>query len=259
MKPLTSPLWQAAMRRAARGECEFLGELEIGFRRWPGRVLAVTGSRRKNSRRRSSPLPCFRLPESDARPAGNIGYPLSDLAADLREGELLRRSAAGRRSQLVPARTLRHLRDICGGAAFSRLGTYRHRYAGGYGEKKKKKADFRPGRLPENRVYGLSMDSPPPRRVTLCGEAMMVGRRRSVKKGGTRRSQPRTDRENLAAAVELCLRVFLPKPGVVARISGWHESAQEAAGVRFVNELEGDEPGFDRRRAAVQGGNGRAF
>ena len=59
VKPLTSPLWQAAMRRAARGECEFLSELEFGFRHWPGRVLAVTGT---NGKTTTTELTAARLP-----------------------------------------------------------------------------------------------------------------------------------------------------------------------------------------------------
>ena len=38
VKPLVSALWQAAKRRADSGECEFISELEFGFRHLPQRL-----------------------------------------------------------------------------------------------------------------------------------------------------------------------------------------------------------------------------
>ena len=37
VKPLTSPLYRAALARAGRGECELISELEFGFRHLPRR------------------------------------------------------------------------------------------------------------------------------------------------------------------------------------------------------------------------------
>ena len=172
VKPLTSPLWQAAMRRAARGECEFLSELEFGFRHWPGRVFAVTGT---NGKTTTTELTAALLSAAgvDARPAGNIGYPLSDLAADLREGKL---SAEALPVVEVSSFQLERCDTFAPYAAalLNLESDHIDRYAGGFGEYAAVKRRIFDRVAPENRVYGLSMDSPSPRRVTLCGEALMV-------------------------------------------------------------------------------------
>lgn len=250
VKPLTSPLWQAAMRRAARGECEFLSELEFGFRHWPGRVLAVTGT---NGKTTTTELTTALLSAAgvDARPAGNIGYPLSDLAADLREGKL---SAEALPVVEVSSFQLERCDTFAPYAAalLNLESDHIDRYAGGFGEYAAVKRRIFDRVAPENRVYGLSMDSPSPRRVTLCGEALMVdGDEVLIDLGDTALSAPH-NRENLAAAVELCLRV-LPAEAVLSpefRLAvrtfhpGRHrlEAVHEAAGVRFVNDSKATNP-----------------
>ena len=80
--PLTSPLWQAAARRAERGEVEFISELEFGFRHLPRRrCIAITGT---NGKTTTTELACHLLNASGvpAVTAGNIGVPLSDIAAE---------------------------------------------------------------------------------------------------------------------------------------------------------------------------------
>lgn len=85
--------------------------------------------------------------------------------------------------------------------------------------------------------------------------------------GDTALSAPH-NRENLAAAVELCLRV-LPAEAVLSpefRLAvrtfhpGRHrlEAVHEAAGVRFVNDSKATNPASTVARAAVDAGNGRA-
>ena len=71
MKPLVSPLWQAAMRRAEKGQCKFISELEFGFRNWPGKLLAITGT---NGKTTTTELTAALLTAAgvEARTAGNI-------------------------------------------------------------------------------------------------------------------------------------------------------------------------------------------
>ena len=247
VKPLTSPLWQAAMRRAARGECEFLSELEFGFRHWPGRVLAVTGT---NGKTTTTELTAALLSAAgvDARPAGNIGYPLSDLAADLREGKL---SAEALPVVEVSSFQLERCDTFAPYAAalLNLESDHIDRYAGGFGEYAAVKRRIFDRVAPENRVYGLSMDSPPPRRVTLCGEALMVdGDEVLIDLGDTALSAPH-NRENLAAAVELCLRV-LPAEAVLSpefrlAVRTFHPAALRSTPGMVVLLLGGLDKGMD--------------
>jgi UDP-N-acetylmuramoylalanine--D-glutamate ligase len=69
-------------RRACRARrIPMVGELELGFSRWPGRVLAVTGSKGKSSLVKLC-AECLERAGAPAAPAGNYGLPLSALALD---------------------------------------------------------------------------------------------------------------------------------------------------------------------------------
>ena len=250
MKPLVSPLWQAAKRRAEKGECELISELEFGFRHWPGKVLAITGT---NGKTTTTELTAALLASAgvDAHTAGNIGLPLSDLAADLREGKLS--------SDALPVVEVSSFQlERCdtfapfAAALLNLESDHVDRYAGGFAEYVAVKQRIFERVAPENRVYGLSMDSPVPRRVTLYGDALMIDDEEVLIDLGNTALSAVHNRENLAAAVELCLRV-LPLETVLSpefrlAIHTFHpgrhrqELVCEKNGIRFVNDSKATNP-----------------
>lgn len=67
--------------QAARGAgCEVLGEIDFGALAWPGRIIAVTGTNGKTTITEFL-TSALRLAGRDAHAAGNIGMPLSEIAA----------------------------------------------------------------------------------------------------------------------------------------------------------------------------------
>ena len=250
MKPLVSPLWQAAKRRAEKGECDLISELEFGFRHWPGKVLAITGT---NGKTTTTELTAALLASAgvDAHTAGNIGLPLSDLAADLREGKLS--------SDALPVVEVSSFQlERCdtfapfAAALLNLESDHVDRYAGGFAEYVAVKQRIFERVAPENRVYGLSMDSPVPRRVTLYGDALMIDDEEVLIDLGNTALSAVHNRENLAAAVELCLRV-LPLETVLSpefrlAIHTFHpgrhrqELVCEKNGIRFVNDSKATNP-----------------
>lgn len=250
MKPLVSPLWQAAMRRAGKGQCEFISELEFGFRNWPGKLLAITGT---NGKTTTTELTAALLTAAgvEARTAGNIGLPLSELAADLREGKL---SPDALPIVEVSSFQLERCDTFAPFAAalLNLESDHVDRYAGGFAEYAAVKQRIFDRVAPENRVYGLSMDSPVPRRVTLYGDALMIDEEEVLIDLGNTALSAVHNRENLAAAVELCLRV-LPLETVLSpefRLAihmfqpGRHrqELVCEKNGVRYVNDSKATNP-----------------
>ena len=250
MKPLVSPLWQAAMRRAGKGQCKFISELEFGFRNWPGKLLAITGT---NGKTTTTELTAALLTAAgvEARTAGNIGLPLSELAADLREGKL---SPDALPVVEVSSFQLERCDTFAPFAAalLNLESDHVDRYAGGFAEYAAVKQRIFDRVAPENRVYGLSMDSPVPRRVTLYGDALMIDEEEVLIDLGNTALSAVHNRENLAAAVELCLRV-LPLETVLSpefRLAihmfqpGRHrqELVCEKNGVRYVNDSKATNP-----------------
>lgn len=249
VKPLSSPLWQAAFLRAARGDCEFFSELEFAFRHWPGRLIAITGT---NGKTTTTELTSALLSAAgiDARPSGNIGCPLSNFASDLREGKLS--------PNVLPVVEVSSFQlELCdtfapyAAALLNITSDHIDRYAGGFDEYAAVKKRIFNRVPPENRVYGLSMKSPVPRRVTLRGESLLVDGEFLIDLRDTALSAPH-NRENLASAIELCLRI-LPLETVFSSdfrsaIRAFHpgrhrlELVLETAGVRFVNDSKATNP-----------------
>ncbi len=263
--PLTSPLWQAAARRADRGEAEFISELEFGFRNLPRRrCIAITGT---NGKTTTTELVCHLLNAVGvpAVPAGNIGVPLADIAADMREGKLPPETfpvVEVSSFQLERADTFAPV----AAALLNLESDHINRYAGGFEEYcEVKRRIFR--HVPEeNRVFGLSL--PASRRVELREARLYVDGRELIDTGVTRLQAPH-NQENLAAAVELALRL-LPAEEVFRRefveairsfAPGRHriELVAERDGVRYVDDSKATNPAsvlaalrtLPRRRCAV--------
>lgn len=263
--PLTSPLWQAAARRADRGEAEFISELEFGFRNLPRRrCIAITGT---NGKTTTTELVCHLLNAVGvpAVPAGNIGVPLADIAADMREGKLPPETfpvVEVSSFQLERADTFAPV----AAALLNLESDHINRYAGGFEEYcEVKRRIFR--HVPEeNRVFGLSL--PASRRVEVREGRLFADNRELIDLAATCLNALH-NRENLAAAVELCLRI-LPEGGVFrqefldairAFEPGHHrlEVVAERNGIRYVNDSKATNPAsvlaalrtLPRRRCAV--------
>ena len=246
--PLTSPLWQAAKRRADRGETEFLSELEFGFRHLPQRrCIAITGT---NGKTTTTELTCHLLNAAGvpAVTAGNIGVPLADIAADMREGKLPPETlpvVEVSSFQLERADTFAPV----AAALLNLESDHINRYAGGFEEYcEVKRRIFR--HVPEeNRIFGLSI--PAARRVEVREGRLFADNRELIELAATRLNASH-NRENLAAAVELCLRI-LPEGGVFRQEfleairsfePGRHrlEVVAERNGIRYINDSKATNP-----------------
>ena len=253
VKPLTSPLYRAALARAGRGECELISELEFGFRHLPGRksCLAITGT---NGKTTTTELVChlLRTLGIPAEPAGNIGLPLSDTAAAILEGKL---SSAALPVVETSSFQLERVRDFAPAAAalLNLESDHEDRYAGGFDEYVRVKRRIFDRVPPENRITGLSLPPEPaaPRRVGIAGDWLTVDGTPLLALPETRLNAPH-NRENLAAAVELCLRVVPAErlfdsafaKAVRAFSPGRHriETVLEAGGIRFIDDSKATNP-----------------
>ncbi len=236
VKPLSSPLWQAAKRRADTGECEFISELEFGFRHLPEphRCLAITGTNGKTTTTELT-VHLLRALGVDAVPAGNIGFPLSDVAADILEGKS---SPAVLPVVEVSSFQLELIYDFAplAGVLLNLESDHEDRYAGGFAEYAAVKRSMFRRIAPENRIAGLSCPEPAaPRRVTVNGDALFLDGSALLTLPETRLNAPH-NRENLAAAVELVVRVVpaerLRTPDFVAAVRAFHPGAHRLEAIQ---------------------------
>ncbi len=253
VKPLSSRLYRAARERADGGGCELVSELEFGFRHLPGakRCLAITGT---NGKTTTTELVCHLLPALGvpAEPAGNIGFPLADVAAAILEGKL---SSAALPVVETSSFQLERVRDYAPLAAvlLNLESDHEDRYAGGFDEYVRVKRRIFEHVPAADRIAGLSLPPEPgaPRRVTVAGDRLLIDGRGLLPLPETRLDAPH-NRENLAAALELCLRVvpadrlFTPEfaEAVRAFSPGRHriETVLEAGGIRFIDDSKATNP-----------------
>ncbi len=250
VKPLVSPLYRASKRRADTGEAELISELEFGFRHLPRhRCLAVTGT---NGKTTTTELVCHLLNAVDCRavPAGNIGIPLADVAAEMLEGKL---SIDALPVVETSSFQLERVRDYAPLAAvlLNLESDHVDRYAGGFDEYSRIKRSIFDRVVPENRICGLSLPPETPRRVTISGDRLFFDGQPLVDLTETSLNAPH-NRENLAAAVELALRV-LPRELVTApefaeAIRSFEprrhrlEIVVEHDGIRFIDDSKATNP-----------------
>jgi UDP-N-acetylmuramoylalanine--D-glutamate ligase len=234
--PLRSGLYKASLASGV----EFIGEMEYGFRHFKGRVAAITGT---NGKTTTTELTVFLLNEAgvDAVAAGNIGLPLSEVAAQEKQPEIAVVEVSSFQLELIDtfapeAAVLLNLES-----------DHEDRYAGGFEEYcavKKKIFD----KVPEShQIRGISFPDPK-RRATYSGDMLLLDGKVLLNVAETALSAPH-NRENLAAAVELFVRLAPEKiailPEAVKKFRcGKHriELFHESRGIRFYDDSKGTNP-----------------
>lgn len=200
-----------------------------------------------------------------AVPAGNIGLPLSDIACDMLEGRLGPETLP---VVEVSSFQLERIRDFAPVAAvlLNLESDHIDRYAGGLAEYKLVKFRIFQSVPAENQLFGLSMTLPVGRRVTVEGHELLVDGKPLVDLTETRLDAPH-NRENLAAAVELVLRVGAGRSTVRPGIHPGRRNLRARpppAGNRggparhhLHQRLQGDQSGLGDRRAEQPARSGK--
>ena len=234
--PLRSPLYKAA----AASQVEFIGEMEYGSRHFKGRIAAITGT---NGKTTTTELTLFLLQKAgfDAVAAGNIGLPLSDVAALEKQPDIAVVEVSSFQLELID--TFRPEAAVL----LNLESDHEDRYAGGFAEYcAVKKKIF--NALPEDKcIWGLSFPEKK-RRVDYKGDMLTIDGQEILDVASTALSAPH-NRENLAAAVELFIR-FAPEktallPDAVKEFRcGKHriEFFCEKRGIRFYDDSKGTNP-----------------
>ena len=248
VKPLVSPLWQAAKRRADKGECEFISELEFAFRHLPEscRIAAITGT---NGKTTTTELTTHILKElgENARYAGNIGVPLADVAADILEKKSPADGIIVVEVSSFQLELVQKFQPVAG-ALTNLQSDHEDRYAGGFAEYCQVKRNLLRNIPLENRVYGASMQETFIRRVEIRKSMLYLDEKTVCDLTETRLNAPH-NRENLQVAVELCARMTGIETeklaGAIRSFSpGKHriETVAEAGGITYVNDSKATNP-----------------
>ena len=238
--PPKSPMYQAARESGV----PMTGELAFGARFFRGRMAAVTGTDGKTTT--TELLTSLLAAGGEAvRPAGNIGVPLSQLAAD---------GFAGIAAVEVSSFQL-ELADNFAPEAAAILNIsmdHRDRYPGGEEEYRSVKYRiFR--RVPEKgRIFGRSMDelTPEPRTLFMDGTFFVDGL--PLVKADELALQGEHNRENICVALELAVRMLpggkIFAPEVVSALKGFAagphriETVLEKNGICYVDDSKATNP-----------------
>ena len=205
LSPLKSPLYQLA----AQSGVEMIGELEFAYRYYKGKILAITGT---NGKTTTTELTAFLLNAFgvEALTAGNIGIPLSELAADDKDCVAVVEVSS---FQLEKAPGFTPYAAVL----LNLASDHEDRYAGGYDEYCAVKLGIF-DHVPENRqIRGLSFPDAP-RRVSVQGHDLYVDGQYVLDLKTTALSAPH-NAENLAAATELLLQL-VPEACMDERFAG---------------------------------------
>ena len=238
--PGVHPLRSALYKAAVKSGVEFIGEMEYGFRHFKGKVAAITGT---NGKTTTTELTCFLLEKAGLKAvaAGNIGLPLSEVAASEEQPEIAVVEVSSFQLELVDtfqphAAVLLNLES-----------DHEDRYAGGFAEYCAVKEKIFTRVPPENCIRGLSFANAM-RRAAFSGDMLTIDGKEILDVSETALSAPH-NRENLAAAAELFCR-FAPEkieilPQAVREFRcGKHriEFFYEKDGVRFYDDSKGTNP-----------------
>ena len=248
VKPLSSPLWQAAKQRAQRGECEFISELEFGYRQLPAesRILAITGT---NGKTTTTELTAHILNAAGipARFAGNIGVPLADVAADMLEKKTPANTVCVVEVSSFQLELTERFKPFTG-ALINLQSDHEDRYAGGFEEYCRVKRELLKNVPPENRVYGRSMNENWMPRTEIIGDELHLDGGAVVELSRTK-LDAHHNRENLQVAVELCSRLVALNPenlaeALISFTPGRHriERVAELDGIVYVNDSKATNP-----------------
>lgn len=251
--PPCSPAYRAALGSGV----ELISEMEFGARYFDGPMLAVTGT---NGKTTTTELTAHLLQALgvDARPAGNIGFPLCDICADIlegRDGKGLLPVIEVSSFQLERCFTFKPFAAALLNITSDHLNRY-HDRMDEYAATKFRIFD----RIPvERRVAGLSLRETPEFKLPVCagneitvsGGDLLHGGKLIVRQQDTQLHGPH-NLENLAAALELA-RIYLGhdalfspalKTAICEFAPGRHrlEQVAEHSGVVFINDSKATNP-----------------
>ena len=238
--PGVHPLRSALYKAAAASGIEFIGEMEYAFRNFKGRILAITGT---NGKTTTTELTLFLLQKAgiDAVAAGTIGLPLSEVAAAEKQPAVAVVEVSSFQLELID--TFRPEAAVL----LNLESDHEDRYAGGFEEYCAVKKKIFDRVTPENQIWGLSFPEKI-HRVNYSGDMLTIDGQEILDVSETSLSAPH-NRENLAAAVELFLRVVPEKVEILPRVvrdfrCGKHriEFFYEGQGVRFYDDSKGTNP-----------------
>ena len=196
----SSRLYNEAVRR----NIEVISELEFGIRHFSGRMLAITGT---NGKTTTVELTEFLLNKSGihAIAAGNIGLPLSAVAARMLRGEIAKDQELVAVLE-VSSFQLEHTRFLPAKAAvlLNVESDHINRYPGGMAEYRAIKERIFANVAPENRFYGMSMSGKNSNGVfSLQNNTLYINGKNLLDLSKTAFKAPH-NQENLLAALSLC-------------------------------------------------------
>ena len=244
--PGMHPLRSALYKQAAASGIEFISELEFASRHFDLPCAAITGTNGKTTTTEIVTLLLNRL-GIPAVAAGNIGLPLSEVAARRLEGnepELAAAAVEVSSFQLELTTTFAPRAAVLLNLASDHV----ERYAGGFDEYCRVKEAIFDRVAPENRIRGLSF-AEAPHRVTIEGDALLLDDEVLLDLAATKLNALH-NRENLAAATEVLLR-FVPdfdrvkyRDAVREYRPGRHriETVAERSGVTYVDDSKATNP-----------------
>ena len=245
--PGVHPLRSHLYAQAEKSDKPFVSELEFGFDHLGIPALAITGT---NGKTTTTELTGALLASQGLRSVccGNIGRPVSDVAAEMREaGEKLYDVAVIEVSSFQLELSPRFAPVAA--ALLNLESDHEDRYRGGFAEYARVKRSIFDRVAPENRVYGLTMPDPCRRRVTFEDGKLLIDGKFFIDTAETTLDAAH-NRENLAAALELVLRA-VPNPdleklaaAVKAFSPGAHriEVVARKNGVSYIDDSKGTNP-----------------
>ena len=245
--PGVHPLRSHLYAQAEKSGRPFVSELEFGFDHLGIPALAITGT---NGKTTTTELTGALLAASGLRAVccGNIGRPVSDVAAEMLEaGEKLYDVAVIEVSSFQLELSPRFAPVAA--ALLNLESDHEDRYRGGFAEYATVKRSIFDRVAPENRVYGLAMPDPCRRRVTCEDGQLLIDGRLFIDPAETKLDAAH-NRENLAAALELVLRA-VPDPdleklaaAVKAFSPGAHriEVVTRKNGITYIDDSKGTNP-----------------
>ena len=255
--PPVSPMYQAAKASGV----PMISEMAFGARYFTGRMLAITGTDGKTTTTELTVALLDAVGER-VRPAGNIGVPLSVLAAD---------DFTGIAVVEVSSFQLELIENFAPVAAaiLNVSMDHRDRYPGGEDEYRAVKYRIFKQVLPEGRVFGCSMPelTPAPRVLLMDGTFYVDGR--EVIRTADLALQGVHNWENVGVALELIRRVLTDEQMFSQEVqhvlrsfrSGPHrlELVCEKNGIRYINDSKATNPHavVAAMRALAPDGQGR--